>query len=258
MGLGRLGAMRLGIESPQDEQADARHSYAKTDHTEPGLFELRGGQRSARMKFASVLYQGLFALFCQGVPHCFTPLNLVWFFMTEITPEIVRELLDYDPETGTFVWRERDRKWSKSDKDWKRWNTRFAGKPALATIRGDGYYCGAILGVMQKAHRVAWTHFYGEWPKQDIDHIDGNRLSNPIINLRDVSRQKNMRNMWLRGNNTSGVCGVYWERRRQKWKAAIKVDYRDIWLGSFEDKEEAIAARKAAEREYGFSERHGS
>jgi len=61
----------------------------------------------------------------------------------------------------------------------------------------------------------------------------------------------------MQNNNTSGVTGVYWNKRDRKWQAMIKVNNKQIHLGYFEGKTEAITARKIAEIKYGFHPNHG-
>lgn len=136
------------------------------------------------------------------------------------------------------------------------WNTRYAGAPALSSVNGIGYRAGALLGTCQLAHRVAWAIHHGEWPK-NVDHINGKRTDNRIVNLRSVSRSQNQRNMKRNSNNTSGVTGVYSGYSPNTWRAAIKVRGRTIALGTYERKQDAMAARKAAERKYGFHPNHG-
>lgn len=96
---------------------------------------------------------------------------------------------------------------------------------------------------------------YGNWP-QHIDHINGDRLDNRIENLREVDRAENMKNMRMPADNTSGFVGV--TRHYEKWKAQITVNGKHIYLGRFDHKKDAIAARIAANRKFGFHENHGS
>ena len=76
-------------------------------------------------------------------------------------------------------------------------------------------------------------------------------------NLRQVTRVENLRNQKRYSNNTSGAVGVYWHKREKKWEAGIRVKGKYIFLGYFDDKEEAVAAREKAERRYGFHLNHG-
>ncbi len=181
--------------------------------------------------------------------------------MTHLTAEIARELLRYDPETGQFWWRSRDVHWFQDKKhsaalNCKKWNARFAGKEAFS-VNDEGYLCALIFGQNYKAHRIAWLIVTESWPLDQIDHINGIRNDNRWCNLRAVTNAQNNRNRKKASNNTSGVVGVSWSKRTQKWTAQIYVDNECIRLGHFTNKDDAIAARKAAEREHNFHENHG-
>jgi hypothetical protein len=110
-------------------------------------------------------------------------------------------------------------------------------------------------------HRIIWAMHYGEWPKKEIDHIDGNPFNNRIENLREVDHLTNGRNQRTPINNTSGACGIWQDKRYSKlgkWGARIKVDYKTKHIGMFDTFEEAVAARKEAEIKHGFHENHGT
>jgi hypothetical protein len=113
------------------------------------------------------------------------------------------------------------------------------------------------LGTQYPAHRFIWFYVYGEWPKNHIDHIDGNGLNNRMENLRDVTQGTNRKNNRLQVNNRSGYPGVSWYKRKGKWQVKIKVDTKFIWIGYFHDLNEAIKAKKEAELEHGFHQNHG-
>jgi hypothetical protein len=175
--------------------------------------------------------------------------------------EMLNELLAYDPENGTLAWKARSpvrfpdcARWGQEGTA-QRWNTRWAGKPAF-TNDTRGYRQGEIFGRPYFAHRIIWRMVHGDEPA-DIDHIDGNRSNNRLSNLRAVTRQENLRNARRRSDNSSGVVGVTWDKRKQRWYACIAVSQRTINLGSYRTLEEATAARKAADRQYGFHENHG-
>ena len=166
-----------------------------------------------------------------------------------LTAERVRELLDYDPETGEFRWKVR---------------TSLSVRPGYVAgcehtdQSGKEYRVIKVGGKFYKAHRLAWLVTHGEFPPEQIDHIDGNGLNNRLDNLRAVSHAENQRNQRKYSNNTTGVVGVYWTKDRHKWRAMIAVNRKDIHLGYFTNKDEAVAARKAAELKYGFHSNHGS
>lgn len=170
--------------------------------------------------------------------------------------EIVRELLDCDPDAGALTWRHRDQKWFANEHDCNAWNTRYAGTPAFTAPGGRGYLRGKIQGTRYATHRVIWAWVHGAWPDQ-IDHINGVKDDNRIANLRDVSSLENGQNRSRPVTNTSGVVGVVWHKSKQRWQAQIGVNNRMIFIGQYENFDDAVAARKSAEVEYGYHENHG-
>lgn len=166
--------------------------------------------------------------------------------------ETLQALLHYEPDTGRLFWKERPREMFKSEGQQKKWNNRYAGAEALTARQTHGYLHGAILGRKYRAHRVIWKLVHGVEPEQ-VDHINGDVSDNRLGNLRDVSHQTNGRNQKRSARNSSGVVGVSRHKVSGKWTAAIKGEY----LGLFEDFEEAVAVRKAAEIEHGFHPNHG-
>ena len=160
----------------------------------------------------------------------------------DLTAEYVREILDYDPGTGVFKW-----KWR--DDVRKNENTRWTGKVA-GCVGSDGYLEIGINYRLYYAHRLAWLYVHGEWPPEQIDHIDGDRPNNRIDNLRLATRQENNRNVGLQKNNTTGIKGVCWDKCRGKYMAHITIDGNLHNLGRFDTLTEAAAARAAAEIEH--------
>ena len=146
-----------------------------------------------------------------------------------LTQEIVRELLDYEPETGKLIWKKRNRKWFKSDGDFKSWNSKHFGKEAFKQNDGMNYFSGKILDKSYRAHQIIWLWVYGKWPEQ-IDHINHDRKDNRWFNLREVSQEENMKNQSKRKDNISGQTGLYWCNFYKKWNARIKVSGKRIHL----------------------------
>jgi len=177
---------------------------------------------------------------------------------SDTPPDTLRELLDYDPATGTLTWRYRDASWFVNAWTHASWNSRFAGKPALAYRDAHGYPVGIILGKTYKAHRVAWAHYYGAWPKADLDHINHDRADNRIANLREATGADNSRNASKRVDNASGATGVSWDKGTGKWRAYISDAGRVRYIGIFRELEEAIAARAAESAKCGYHENHGA
>lgn len=175
-----------------------------------------------------------------------------------ISPEIVREYLNYNPDTGILVWKPRDRRYFKSSNQHKNWNGRYPGRPA-GRVGTKGHRRIAINDTLFMAHRLAWLHFYGEEPPGMIDHINGDPDDNRINNLRAVTNAENCRNASLPKNNSTGRIGVspYFFNGRTKYLARIRVDGKLKHLGYFNTVEEAGAARGRAEKEFGFHPNHG-
>jgi hypothetical protein len=161
--------------------------------------------------------------------------------MSRLTAEYLREILDYDPETGEFRWKWRD------DRA-KSWNVKWAG--TVAGTLCHGYIRVTVDYRFRKAHRLAWLYVYGAWPANQIDHINNDRADNRITNLREATNQENNRNVGLRKTNSTGITGVSWHKRLQKYQAHIMVDKKSIYLGLFPTLEAAAAARAAAEIKY--------
>lgn len=180
-----------------------------------------------------------------------------------ITPELCRQLLRYDPETGKLYWLPRDESFFSDAHGGRlankaRWDGNYVGKEALTRVDATGRKSGQILGKRAYAHRVAWMLHHGAAPQYSVDHINGNATDNRIANLRDVNHQTNMMNKWMQKNNTSGANGVSWNKRSGNWEAYIKLGSRRCSLGQWATVEEAKAARFAANKILGFTERHGS
>lgn len=172
------------------------------------------------------------------------------------------ELIHYCPETGVMRWKPRANKWFRSIASAKSWNTRHAGKRAGCTITTKPKYgyserAISIFGKNYKEHRIAWLIHHGEWPKGDIDHINGDALDNRIENLRDVSHQDNNRNMKAYSTSATGVTGVVWNKACGKWQSRITLSGKDVHLGLHKDFFEAVCKRKSEELQHGFHGNHG-
>lgn len=176
-----------------------------------------------------------------------------------ITPELLRKLLRYDPDTGKLYWLPRTadffsaRSTHSIEHSCCAWNAKNAGKEAFTAL-SNGYRTGAIFRRNFGAQRIVWAIVHGEWPDQ-IDHINGVRSDNRLCNLRSVSGAENQRNMKRPANNQSGHIGVTWDKQRSRWRAEIGGDTK--FIGRFRSLGEAVAARKSAENERGYHPNHG-
>lgn len=169
--------------------------------------------------------------------------------------EVLRQLLDYNPETGELRWKERGPEWftgPRAPREMLRWNGRYAGKPALTQCDPAGYLVGVLRRERYMAHRVIWKLVTGQDPDQ-VDHINGVKHDNRIENLRNADRVQNNRNAKQRRDNTSGVTGVHFHGASKKW--CVKVG--NTRLGLFDNFADAVSARSAAIIGLGFSDRHG-
>lgn len=145
---------------------------------------------------------------------------------SELTQARLKELLNYDPETGEFTWRGSGSGRKKSS----------AGHKAA-----KGYLAIGLLGKTYKAHRVAWMYAYGCWPNGQIDHKDLDRTNNKLQNLREVDPSMNKQNVGVaRVDNKCGVLGV--SDRGDRFVARLTVRGECVHLGSFSNAYEAHAA----------------
>ncbi len=133
----------------------------------------------------------------------------------------------------------------------------------INSIRGDrkvgdkmgytdnrGYISFRIGGVTHKAHRLAWLYEYGSWPKNQIDHINGDKSDNRIINLRDVTNSENCQNRRNKNiTSISGYTGVTKSHLSNNWTANIGVNGARKYLGTFETPEAASEAYLDAKKE---------
>lgn len=143
--------------------------------------------------------------------------------------ERASKALRYDPYTGNLFWR-----------IYRSYNAvpgniagrRYKGRHVLVQL--DGHKV--------PAHRVVWLIHYGKWPKQIIDHINGDATDNRIENLRLADYQMNAANSKVRSDNTTGLKGVYRTKYPGRWRAAICVMGKQIHIGTYDTKEAAASA----------------
>lgn len=170
-----------------------------------------------------------------------------------LTPDDLRQLIAYDPEVGAFTWLDRTERYMPLACVRNAWNTKHAGKPAL--IHSDAkraYLSGHVLGTKIYAHRAAWVLYHGEYPKEWIDHINGDPTDNRIANLRSCAQWQNAQNRGAsktsKPSSTSSMyCGVR-QRTPGKWVAMIWAynvkSKKSVphWVGSYDTE---VAAAKA-------------
>jgi hypothetical protein len=163
---------------------------------------------------------------------------------TVLTQAKIKELMDYDPDTGDLTW------------------IKPRPKIRVGEVAGskkvNGYIGIMVLGRLYLAHRLIWLHVHGAWPKHQLDHINHDRTDNRLTNLREATQKENCKNMSIRSDNKSGVIGVFWYERYKKWEVYIKNNGKKVYLCRITDFFEAVCIRKSAENKYGYHENHGS
>jgi len=150
--------------------------------------------------------------------------------------DLLNEWISYDPDSGEFTWKKSPN------------NLVNAGDKA-GFYEKRGYRIINLNKKVVKAHRMAWAITYGYFPTLEIDHIDNNPSNNKISNLREVDRSKNQMNARVPKNNSSGHKGVHYCNPKSKWIASIGHNKKKICIGHFDSFEDALLARKKAEKE---------
>lgn len=152
-----------------------------------------------------------------------------------LTQERLKEALHYNPETGIFTWL-----------------ISTSNRAKVGDVAGSycthGYRRVRIDGKAHRSHRLAWLYVYGEFPKQDIDHINRVTDDNRIANLRDVSTSVNVQNRKTSTTKKSGFLGV--RQDGKKFAATIRVNGETIYIGRFGTAAEAYIAYLSAKRKY--------
>lgn len=174
----------------------------------------------------------------------------------------LRQLVRYEPKTGSVFWLERPASEFKSTARCEYWNNRYSGKEVGGISETRGYKSRSTTlrlsggERISSVHRLVWMLFNGPIPEgMEIDHIDGNALNNKIENLRLVDHKQNVRNAALRKDNNSGRTGI--TKSGRKWKARGIYNKKYYNLGSYELYSDAVDARKKWEEDMGFHPNHG-
>ena len=160
---------------------------------------------------------------------------------------VSREWFSYDPETGVVSWKKKPNR-----------NIPIGRPAGCKWISGKNTYIRiSVEGEWVFAHQVAFVLHKGRLPYGPVDHENGDGTDNRFSNLREPGHTGNLRNQRLNERNTSGVMGVDFHGASGKWRARIIVDQSERHLGTFDTRDEAIAARRQAEADHGFHPNHG-
>lgn len=153
-----------------------------------------------------------------------------------ISQEFIQHLFSYNKDTGILSWKIPT-------------GTRVnKGDPATTITNKNGYCSVKIFKKRYSIHRLIWLYVYGYFPENELDHINRIKTDNRIENLREVSRQCNMRNVGKRVNNISNVVGVSFISKKFVWYANIMINKKTYSLGYHNDYYEAVCHRLAAEQ----------
>lgn len=162
--------------------------------------------------------------------------------MQKLTQKRLREVLQYEPETGIWIRREKTAPVVR------------VGEMAGSVNIVDGYRRISVNGKLYKASRLAFLYMLGYFPEHEVDHRNRIRHDDRWCNLRHTSRQCNGKNCSISIRNTSGVTGVHWANNLNKWRARIKTNGGAKSLGCFEKLVDAVRARWNAEKKYNWSD----
>lgn len=178
------------------------------------------------------------------------PVNYLW------------ECFDVDFTTGDLTWKFRPTHHFETEMAYKTINSRHFGKTA-GTIGRNGYLSVGLRGLGKERkrlyfHRVVYAMYHGAWPTETIDHFDGDSLNNKISNLRPTTQSINSKNQKLRSTNLSGLHGVRWYSRYNKWHVEGTYNSVKYHLGYYYSFFDAICARKSWELNKEFTMRHGT
>mgnify|MGYP000287579988 CR=1 FL=1 len=153
--------------------------------------------------------------------------------MNKIDFTLLRELLEYDPDTGNFFWKVGG-------------TGRKIGAKA-GTKRSDGYHYLTINNKEYSAHRLAWLYMFNEWPDLHIDHINRVKNDNRLSNLRLVTTSQNFQNI-TKPKGKNPYLGVY--RYGSRWQSRIRHSGKNWSLGIFDTAEEARDAYLVAKNKH--------
>ena len=158
-----------------------------------------------------------------------------------MTQEDLKHWFSYDEDTGLFT-RRRDVA-----------NGAFkAGTVAGSKHKESGYVRINFMGKLRRAHRMAWLYVTGEDPKDQIDHVNRVRDDNRFENLREACGNMNMKNQTVSDTNATRERGVYLSKNGKRFRARIGHLGKLVGLGTFDTIEEAVSARRVAEKELGY------
>lgn len=159
--------------------------------------------------------------------------------MIELTQELLKDWLSYNPETGIFIWKKHFRHYK-------------VGKKA-------GFFTHNYVDIwfpptkkQYRAHQLVWLYVYGKWPEYCLDHINRNPSDNRLNNLRDCPPYLNAHNVTAvntKPGNYTGVSKIK-SGKSYVYGARIQVQGKSKFLGCFKTPEEASEAYQEAKKAF--------
>lgn len=159
-----------------------------------------------------------------------------------LTQDLVRKLFNYNKRLGKLYYRMPTHNHNVGD--------------VAGYSHSGGYIAISIGNTQHLIHRIIWLYVKGYLPDM-VDHIDHVRTNNAWYNLREVNNTENSKNTSISSNSATKVNGVSFMKSRNKYRAYIMINRKQISLGLYTNLEDAIEARKEADIKYGFHSNHG-
>jgi hypothetical protein len=146
-----------------------------------------------------------------------------------LTQNFLHQIFSYNPIDGGLYW--------------KISNCPISKGTRAGCIQKKGYRQIKVLGKGYKEHRLVWFYHYGEWPINQIDHINNDRSDNRVENLREVTNSENAQ------NKRKITKGIY-RHKSGKWHTRIGLNKKRLSVGYYDTEEEAIQAYIDAKKKY--------
>ena len=124
----------------------------------------------------------------------------------ELTQAKLKEILEYNPETGEFRWKINQ-------------NSNAMAGAVAGSYDTNGYCRVRVFRKLHMVHRLAWLYMTGEWPERQIDHDNTVRSDNRWKNLRAATQAQNSQNSGAR--TAPRLKGVTWNKKEQRWLVRI-------------------------------------